>query len=543
MRVIDLLLLLFAALALMITGGVLVSSGETTALATVSMMLGTGALLALLLRNADAIRRLLTGREAAYGAGTLFMVAMVLAISIFAYLFLERYKQRFDLTEGKLFSLAPQTLQVLQSLERPVHVVAIDTQGDETSGWALSKQLMELYRHAGGDKFSYEMIDSQKTPAALEKYRDYLAGYETPPVFLLTLRDQAGNLSVEKITNRQEETLTNGLIKLTKKINKRVYFTQGHGERGFDDHEAGENMVMAKRALTTQGYLVEALDTLRHEEMPPDADIIVIAGPQSDFYPHELKALDMFLDRGGDLLLLLDAQHAPELAAWASARFGLVIGNDVVVEHNPINQLFGLDPTQALIESLNPDHDITRGLHRERARLRFAYARSVRVNDEAEVARKADWLLRTSEDKSWAETDWIRFREGTAAKDAADVPGPVPVAVAVVLDATAVIADATAAEQPTATTARVVVAGSSSFISDKFMSSTQLQSPALLNNMINWLAGEDDLIAIPPRQNRDTSVILSRAQINGITFILCVAVPGLFLIAGVTVFLSHRETE
>ena len=37
--------------------------------------------------------------------------------------------------------------------------------------------------------------------------------------------------------------------------------------------------------------------------MPDDASVVVVAGPQTDFFPPEIDALKKYLDKNGKLLL------------------------------------------------------------------------------------------------------------------------------------------------------------------------------------------------------------------------------------------------
>lgn len=543
MRLLPILLILTGVLGLIVGLMLYGVFGTVNTPTTIALLIGIAALLAVSYLRFQEIAQSLQGREFVYGSGTLLSVVVVAIILVFAYLFLQRYNKRFDWSGSGKFTLASQTEKVLQTLPRPIHVVAIDR---ESEGAADTRRVLELFQYAGGRNFSYELIDDQRDRGRLLRYQTYLVGYERPPVLLVTQETDAAGLRVEKVTTREEQDITNAIIKLAKQTQRKVYFTEGHGERKLEGEQGGGEadataMSMVKKALELQGYVVATVSPIEREQLPDDCDLLVIAGPQTDFYPHELRAVDAMLATGRDLLLLVDPQMCPNLVAWANRRFGLLMGDDIVVEYNPLLQMLGGDPTQPIVNDFNEAHDITRTLRKQNIRIVVPLSRSVRVAEERPAGvLEADWLLRSSEENSWAETDWVLLREGKAVKDAADFPGPVPLGAAIVMEATAVVSGATedTTVQSVRPQARVAVYGSSSIIIDSAFSAQG--TGALISNTINWLSEQQDLIAIPPKDRKDTSLVLSQAQLLSVVFVCMIGTPLAFLIAGVTVIVLRR---
>jgi ABC-type uncharacterized transport system involved in gliding motility auxiliary subunit len=75
-----------------------------------------------------------------------------------------RYPARVDLTETRLFTLAPQSQQVVRNLQQPVKVWIFDrSQNPE------DRELLENYQRQGKN-FSFEYVDPQVQPGIAQKF-------------------------------------------------------------------------------------------------------------------------------------------------------------------------------------------------------------------------------------------------------------------------------------------------------------------------------------------------------------------------------------
>jgi ABC-type uncharacterized transport system involved in gliding motility auxiliary subunit len=63
----------------------------------------------------------------------------------------------------------------------------------------------------------------------------------------------------------------------------------------------------------------------------------------------------------------------------------------------------------------------------------------------------------------------------------------------------------------------------------------------LFMNMANWLAADEDLISIRPKDPQDKRVFLSSRQRNIIFYLSVVALPLMVLVAGVSVWLRRKR--
>ena len=86
---------------------------------------------------------------------------------------------------------------------------------------------------------------------------------------------------------------------------RKVYFTSGHGEKNITSAER-DGYATIVEALKQENYGVETVVLAQTGSVPEDAAVVVVAGPQTDFFPPEVEALRTYLGKAGKVLLALD---------------------------------------------------------------------------------------------------------------------------------------------------------------------------------------------------------------------------------------------
>ncbi|HEX5375928.1 MAG TPA: hypothetical protein VFW48_07195, partial [Solirubrobacterales bacterium] len=180
----------------------------------------------------------------------------------------------------------------------------------------------------------------------------------------------------------------------------------------------------------------------------------------------------------------------------------------------------------------------------ERFNLLTAYplARSVTPATGGGSGKFAQALVETSA-SSWAETDIKRLTTTGEVKrdvDQGDKPGPITLAAAVSAPATEVPAPAEGAKTDDAPKpeTRIAVFGDSDFVANGFMGIPGNRD--LFLNTINWLAQQENLIAIRPRDPEDRRITLTRDQEQRIFWLTVLIIPGLILLVGVQTWWRRR---
>lgn len=466
-------------------------------------------------------------RQARYGTLSLASVIIVLGILVAINYVADRQNKRWDLTEAKQFSLSDQTRQVLQSLKAPVRILVFD----RDDSFRRFRDRLGEYEYVS-PQVKVEYIDVDKQPALAREYQ--VQSYGTVVV--------DHQKRIERTTSSDEQDITNAIVKAVQGQQKRVYFVQGHGEKdtGSSDERSGLNAIAA--ALTRDNFTVEKLVLAQQKEVPEDAAVVVIAGPTVDYLPVEIEMLKRYLARGGKVLFMIDPPErsdSPPLTNLIALAhdWGIDLGNDVVLD--PVGQALGMGADSPVAASF-PSHPIT---ERFRVLTAFPLTRSVTPVSGGISGRYAQPVVETSP-QSFAKKDLTALRQGGPVEmDEAkgDRPGPITIAAAVSVPVEQPPAadpgktGATAAARPDT---RVVVFGDSDYITNGVLGIPGNRD--LFLNAVNWLAQQENLIAIRPREAEDRRIALTPGQGRWALVQSLLAVPGLVLLAGFITWWRRR---
>jgi ABC-type uncharacterized transport system involved in gliding motility, auxiliary component len=475
------------------------------------------------------VARSFSGRQARLGSLAAASVVVVLVILAAINYLAARHNKRWDLTAAKQFSLSDQTKKVLQGLQKPVHIRVFARTEDFPR---FHERLGEYQYHS--KQVSAEYLDMDRQPALANQFQ-----VTTPGTVVLEYEGRT-----EKVTSDAEQELTNGLIKIVSGKPHKVYFVQGHGEHTPDASDRTGYSTISS-SLSSDNFTFDKLVLAQQKEVPTDASVLIVAGPKTDFFPAEIDMVKAWLAKGGKILLMLDPPDradAPELTNLTALAkdWGIEVGTNVVVDVSGMGQLLGTDVSVPVAAKYEP-HAIT-----ERFRLITAYplARSVTAIPAGANGHTAQNLVDTS-GNSWAETDITRLTTtGQVARelDKGDKPGPISLAAAVSTPATDAPAPAAASADKPADApkpeARMVVFGDSDFVTNGYLGIPGNRD--LFLNTINWLAQQENLISIRPRDPEDRGVTLTAERAQLIFFLSIFIIPGLILAAGVQTWWRRR---
>ena len=471
------------------------------------------------------IAGLFVGRQARYGTLAGASVLVVLGILVAVNYIGARQNKRWDVTATKSFSLSDQTRQVLSKLDSPMQILVFAQEPEFTR---FQDKLKE-YEYVS-KQVSTQYIDPDKRPAvarqnAVQQYGTIVFNY---------------NGRSERVTTDNEQDITNGIIKVVTGQQKKVYFTQGHGERDTEAAEPnGYNAIAG--ALGRENYTLDKVVLAQSGAVPDDAAVVVVAGPRADFFPGEIDALKTYLNKAGKLLLELDppekVDSAPLTNLIALARdWGMDVGNNVVVDISGMGRLIGTDASVPVAANY-PNHPITQAFKFLTA---FPLARSVSPAPGGANGHFPQSFIETG-DRSWAESDiksLLTTGEVKLDETLGDKKGPVSIAAAVTAPlASAAPKPGDAPDAPKPET-RVAVIGDSDFAAN---SGIGIQGNRdLFMNTIGWLSQQESLIAIRPREADDRRLTLTATQQSNLMWLSLVIIPAFIFGTGVYTWWQRR---
>jgi ABC-type uncharacterized transport system involved in gliding motility auxiliary subunit len=467
----------------------------------------------------------ITGRGALFSGNALIIAAAAFGILGLVNVLGSRYQTKWDLTATKQFTLSEQSIRVAETLPQPVKLTAYFQAGDPQR--TEYEGLLSEYALRSGGKLTFEFIDPVQRPGEARA-----AGITQEGTTVFQMGDKKQNS-----TGSQERDITTALIKLTRP-EKKVYFTTGHGERRLEGFDPGD-YAQVKQALERDNFRAETLNLATSRTVPDDAAAIIIAGPTNPFRQEEKDALRAYLDGGGSLFVLMSPSvpNAPNntdlndlLAKWEVG-----FTKNVVIETR--NALQG-DPLVPATDTYK-FHTTTSDL-----RLLTIYPNATNVSypGQSPGGSSVTPLVETT-DQSWSETNFQQLQQtvqqrGALQPDEADQKGPLALAAAIEQEVTSGQASGGSEGQNKRTT-RIVLVGTAEFAAN-WVTSTGAGNLDLFLNAANWLAEQDDLVSIRPRQDDTRQLLLTGTQQNLIFYSSVLFLPLSVLAAGLVVWWARR---
>jgi ABC-type uncharacterized transport system involved in gliding motility auxiliary subunit len=465
-----------------------------------------------ILLDPDRVRRALKGRQARYGSNALvFSLAFIGILSVLNFLLYEN-PIRWDLTEDQEYSLAPETLRILDELPEKVTVKAFYSLTLASSKERI-RLLLEQYRVKSNGKLDFEFIDPDENPFLAQQY-----GIVRDGSLVVILGETS-----EIVEYPTEELLSEALVRVFNPGERTVYFLTGHGERDIEGtDEYGYSQIV--RSLGAKNYDVKDLNLIADANIPQNGKVIVIASPESLVSENEIGLLQEYLEGGGALVFLSEPKlSTPEtgeedpLIDYLKTTWGIELNNDIVVDLNSSLPLYGIANKYA-------SHSITDDL--KNTTTYFPTAQSLKTTDFSQSSITTTELVLTGEN-SWGETDLEALgSEGSLEyNEDVDEIGPLTLVVTA---------------ENSETGARIVVFGDSDFASNGFF--YDLGNGDLIVNSIDWAAGEEQLISLTPKSSTQRYVTSPSVQTIGIIFLVTVVlIPGIFIVFGISTWWQRRK--
>ena len=454
---------------------------------------------------------LLKARQTRYVAYLTVYVLVVLTAVVIANFLANRHDKSYDATSNKRYSLSEQTAKIVKGLKQDATI----TYFDQSTHFQRAKDLLGEYASLS-PKVHIEYVDPDKDPQQTREFG--VTNYGTAVVQIGANKEDAKSFT--------EEGITGAFIRTLKHTTRTVCFVTGSGEHQIDDsNRSGYSRF--KELLAKDNYQAKSVDLLQKAEVPGDCTVLVAGGPTHDYQQPEVDAIRNYVQNGGRAFLMLDAPLKIGRATIADndalaavlESWGVTPQKDLILDLNPIGQLLGVGPQVALVRSYD-SQAIVDGM--KGTATGFPLSRSLEVkNGDKTTAQK----LFDSSDTSLATTNLSS--PAVDPKDPKNKKGPLTIAAAGTYD--------TGNKD---TQGRFVVVGSSSWAANSFINFNGNSDLAL--NAVDWLASDEDLISIRPKQPEDRRITMTQSQVNLVRITSQFLLPLFVVVIGVSVWWKRR---
>jgi ABC-type uncharacterized transport system involved in gliding motility auxiliary subunit len=495
-----------------------------------------------------------------------------------------RYHVRLDLTDTQLFTLSPQSKELVSNLPQTIKVWLFSREQN-----LQDRELLDNYQRQG-KQFKFEYVDPQLRPGIAEKFgvKDYGEVY-------LEFGDKRQLVQVISENERLSEIkLTNKLQKITSLTTAKIYFLQGHGEHPLTASKGA--ISQAIKGLTDKNFTTSALNLAENPQVPNDANIIVVAGPKRELLSGEVIALQDYLNKGGNLLLMIDPNTDPKIDPILKD-WGVRLDNRLAIDTS--GESLQLGPAAILVTEYG-QHPITKDFGNNISL--YPLTRPLEIDPVPGIESMT--LLKTKPyPNSWAESDQksekLEFNEGQDLKGPltlgvaltrklstrtspiptptnspiptpTSLPIPTPTSLPIPTPTNSPIPTPTNSPIPTPTNSpiptptslpiptptslpiptpinspttekesRLVVFGNSNFAVDGLFEQ-QLNGDVFLNS-VSWLSQQNEqLLSIRPKEPKNRRIVISTLQANLLTIAAVFILPLISLFTGFIIWWKRR---
>ncbi|HEU4753564.1 MAG TPA: Gldg family protein, partial [Armatimonadota bacterium] len=307
---------------------------------------------------------------------------------------------------------------------------------------------------------------------------------------------------------------------MSREAPRKVLFLTGHGEPEVREGAAAPDQLKSIQFVLNDlkdvNTPVEAVSLFGKDAKTPDPSevaALVIIGPERELADEEARRVNEYLNKGGHVLLALNTR-GPSFSKFL-APWGIKTGDDIV-----------LDRTQEGLVVVQADQSSPEAVRMAR-RVIFQPLRSVTGATPAPGGVTVTELLKSGPNSEVV----ANYVPGKPVDLRASKPGPIAIAA---------MAEKKLGTGDDAKTARLVVLGDSMFMADQFARIPAFYNRDLASGLINYLAQEEALVTIAPKDENTEQAFLLPEQGRLLTLIHLADFPLLALLLAVVVYLKRR---
>jgi hypothetical protein len=414
-----------------------------------------------------------------------------------------RYPLQSDWTRGGRHTLSAATIAVLGQARGPLTVTAYARKQQDLR--QAIRRFVAMYQRVKPD-IALRFVDIDAAPEETRRQ-----GIQVNGEMVLAYQGRT-----EHVAAATEEKFTHAVQRLVRGTNRWLAFVAGHGERdplGKANYDLGE----WGRQLHARGFKFRSLNLGEINAIPANTSVLVIASPRVRLLTGEIAVVLQYVHDGGNLLWLRDPDDRSGLAPLDEA-LHIEFGRGTVID--TAGRLIGInDPTITMVtKSLYGKHPAVTGFH-----YTTLFPGAVSLQYTGGDAWHATSLLNTG-DQAWLETGPLT---GQVSLDpGTDTPGPLSIGLALERD-------------HGGTSQRIAVIGDGDFLANSYIANAG--NMALGLRLVNWLSGDDELIAIPAHTAEDTHLDMPSGLAGVMGLFFLVILPLLLLGTGVVIWWRRRK--
>ncbi|MDR2605873.1 MAG: GldG family protein [Oscillospiraceae bacterium] len=470
----------------------------------------------------------------------IFIVAVVFVNVLLGYL-TDRFVLEVDMTKEKLFEISENTKEVIADLSEPITITVLAEETTYQNGQDLLANIYEVlqrYVALGNGKITVRYLDPLINVGEVDRYREKLGVTLTTNDLIVESskrikRLAPQNLYTAQVDNyngpqqstlngttyyvglRAEQRLSSALLYVTSDEVSRAAWLYGHSEQyGITEMET---------LLNYANYEVIILQLMK-EEIPDDVALLIISDPQKDYTTDEIKKIDAFLARGGDMIIAMgpEGMNHPNLDLLFE-QWGVKYGRNIIYD---TEQCFSGYPSY-VIPNTSEFEGITANLPRLYPMI--PAGRPIEVTGTQQSMTTVTPLMGSSA-TSYAK----RYEDAMVGygKSPDDPVGPFFMSIL--------------SERGVADKAQVYTRTSIFFTNAGLITQTALTQDAFLNRtyigaVLNYISDNTDGLVIPDKEFTSTLLTITGTQTRIVFVSIVLILPALIILAGIIVWVKRKH--
>ncbi|MDR2844740.1 MAG: GldG family protein [Puniceicoccales bacterium] len=337
-----------------------------------------------------------------------------------------------------------------------------------------------------------------------------------------------------------EDVLISALLEVTDEKPQIIYHTTGHGEMSPADAN-GHGLSSLALRLRVRNILLRPLELAKVNEVPTDANLVLVPAPRTAFSPPETEKLRRYMrERNGRLIAFVDAGTNPRLDDLFYD-WGIIVDDAQVVDtHAELDVKGNMLVRIGIPPSSRADaqtHELTKLLDGRALAVTRARPARFDMGSQIDETLKVTELVATTRaaagnaTHTWGERTY-RKHPFVNNPELGDIPGPVSIAA---------VAERAAGRKMNLKISggRMLVLGSGDITANALINEANANAFFLLN-AVNWMLDRDQYLNIPPRLRPDYQLGAGPSDLSDVAWRFTL-LPLALLLLGSGVFLWRRN--
>ncbi len=458
------------------------------------------------------------------GTYSLVITGIVLAILIVVNVFasaLPASATRYDISASKLYSITSNTKVVVNALQQDVTIYWIVQSGEEDD---VIETLLSKYESLS-DHIQVVKKNPDVYPTFAQQYTDETVDNNS---LIVESGDRSRFVSYNDIYVQEadvysysyttsfdgEGAITSAIDYVVSEELPQVYVLEGHGETDLPS-TITDQIEKANMETTT-------LSLLTVDEVPEDADCVLIYAPSSDISTEEKDMLSSYVKNGGKLLVMAGPVADSELDNLYAllSDYGVSKVDGIVVEGD--REHYAFQTPYVLLPELS-DNTITSPLKEENYYALLPISLGLTISGDSTEGTVESLLSTTSEAFSKA----AGYELTTYDKEDGDIDGPFSLAVSITDNGGG----------------QIVWFSSSAFLDDMYNAYSSGANGDLAMNALSSLIGEREAIAIRSKSLNYNYLTISESTASLLKVMMIGVFPIAYLVIGICVVVGRRRGQ